>query len=152
MTEEEGEWIHDYTRSGYHSMNEDLRSGDSPKDSEDTEAIQNALLKAPPPPPGLEVYRSVEAGEAGTDTNVFETMKAGDMVKLDGFQSTSIDPEQATKFGEIKMRIKPKTGAYVEALSDQAHEHEFLIPHGRTFKVVSRVKDGKNLWLNLEEQ
>jgi hypothetical protein len=64
-------------------------------------------------------------------------------MKLEGFQSTSIDPRAASsKAGSkaVQMRIRPKNGAYIQKLSRMPDEFEFLIPHGQTFKVTGKTK------------
>ena len=75
--------------------------------------------------------------------------KPGDVFELNGFQSTSIDPEIATKFarasrGSTIMEIMPKRGAYIDQLSGATiggkREREFLLPANARYRIVGRKK------------
>ncbi len=63
-----------------------------------------------------------------------------------GFQSTSIDPHQASSFVSHEVRplleIIPKKGAWIRKLTGGLYrtEMEFLLPNGMKYRFVGRKK------------
>ena len=140
----EFENLKDYTESGYARVNQLLRKQDPPtsQTQEKVSDIKNALKEAgkinTPPPPEL-VWRGISS-EGYKDPDKWRDLlkkKPGDVVKLEGFQSTSIDPYKAIKFGEgeVVLEIMPNSGAYLAGLSSHEHELEFLLDEGLKYLV-----------------
>ena len=111
--------------------------------------ITNALNKAPAPPPML-VWRGVTA-DIG---KLIPDLTEGTEVALQGFQSTTLDPQTATSFGKTILEIRPTKGAYLSSLvpefgvAEHLHgsgETEFLLPHNAHYRVkgVKTVLIGK---------
>jgi hypothetical protein len=90
--------------------------------------IQQTLLE--PLPTEAVVYRHTTLS-----SKALSRLESGKTVRLSGFQSTSLDPSQASGFpGTHMLEIKAKQGRLLE---DSA-ENEVLLPHGSRFKVVGR--------------
>lgn len=150
--------IRSYTGGGYSAMNKALR-GLTQRWTPKTRRMQKFLVEAPPPPPDLVVWRGtrtigtlVESGgkkyyKPGTGpSGVHRTQRLrggneiaeGDVLQLDGFQSTAIHPEKAWSHGDRTMlEIHPTCGAYVDIVSSNSGEKEFIMPHGQQFRVVA---------------
>jgi hypothetical protein len=126
--------IEHYTGSGYDAMNQQLRNG---MWTDKTKAIQTALAKAPAPPPPQLVWRGLGHGAAHLVAN----LSTGDEVQLNGFQSSSIKPTFAAGWaGGALLEILPKAGAFVRPLSQHKGEWEYLLPHGKKYKVRGITK------------
>jgi hypothetical protein len=98
--------------------------------------IENAILKAPSPPPPELVWRGVTGDGAQA---YFSKLHAGDVVQLAGFQSTTIRPEFIHSYSNV-FEIKPKAGAYVRPISDHKSEYEFLLQHNAKYVVHGAAK------------
>lgn len=109
-----------------------------------TKVIQDAIAKSPKPPPPELVWRGLSSG----GDELVKGLTAGDVVQLNGFQSTSIKPEFAKGWGGHHIfEIKPAKGAYVHTISGYKHEYEYLLPHGAKYKVhgATKVKLGTHV-------
>jgi hypothetical protein len=143
LTSEETAAISHYTGSGSTSINNYLR-GKGSHSSQATiktysDRISSALAKAPTPPPPELVWRGM--GYHGSDA-LANAVAPGDIIKLRGFQSASIDPEFASGWSGgsgVLFEIQPKAGAYVQHISNHKSEKEFIMPHDRQY-VVHGVK------------
>lgn len=148
LTEEQRAAIHRYTGIEYQEINHGLRYPHLPQPAsyarytetrtQIAKALDTAKAIAKPPPPEL-VWRGMSNQGAKQFAAKLDT---GDIIKLDGFQSTSIDPHFASKWSMdegIIYEIKPVSGAYVKALSGSPREYEYLLPHGQQYKVRGRV-------------
>jgi hypothetical protein len=107
-------------------------------------ALQTALNGSTETPPEL-VWRGlgvdVELPRAGASGGIrLSELKTGDIVQMNGFQSTSIDPHfPVAEWGRrFVLEIKPKRGLYVEPISVNQGEWEFLLPHGQRYRIVGR--------------
>jgi len=127
LTADERAAVKSYTGSAYGGINKTLQSG---KSSKTAELIDSALAKSPTPPPPELVWRRLSIGQPAS---VFNSLEAGDVIKLKGFQSTSISP--TTWSGNLVMEIKPAAGAFVKTVSSHKGEQEYLLPHGMTYVV-----------------
>ena len=145
--------IKSYTGSGYESMNENLRrvtrfAKADPKWTPKTRAFQKFLVSGPPPPDDLVVWRGTHSigritekrGRPNWDDEslVKEAgVREGDVLRLDGFQSTAIRPDKAWRQGgRTMLEIHPSCGAYVDRISANSGEKEFVLPHGQKFRVA----------------
>lgn len=130
-----------YTGTAYMDINATLRdkSMHAPGQVEDRETdlltrgtingINSALAKAPAPPPPELVWRGISFAAK------LPAMHVGDVVELDGFQSTSIDPTTVAPSQKI-FEIRPTHGGYIKSLSEAPLEEEFLLPHAAQYRVV----------------
>ena len=130
--------LHD-TASGYKVLNTALRKNPN-RLNRYARVIQDIVEDAPQPPPPQLVYRGLRG-----KFNI--NRKKGDIFELDGFQSTSIDPEVAerialrsTEWETAIMEIIPNRGAYIKSVSQYPEEMEFLLPHKAKYKIVGRKK------------
>jgi hypothetical protein len=148
--------VRGYTGGGYTRMNETLRRL-VPRWTPSTRRLQKFLVEAPPPPPDLVVWRGTNTigtiveskgkkyykpgtGPPGAKRQGLRGgngVAEGDVLQLDGFQSTAIHPEKAWSHGQKTMlEIHPTCGAYVDVVSSNSGEKEFIIPHGQLFRVI----------------
>lgn len=132
LTYDERDAVKYYTGSGSSSINSALRSGKSlsPK----AKLIDSALSKASPPPPPELVWRGVPSVSQHA---LIGSLESGDVIRLAGFQSTSVNPQTATSWssGQTLFEIKPTKGAYVGSISSHTSEREYILPHGAHYKV-----------------
>jgi ADP-ribosyltransferase exoenzyme len=137
LSSQEHHAIGSYTGNGYASMNKKLR--DEGHFSPNAKALQNALERAPSPPPPDLVWRGLSSH--GQFSSKLNALAVGDKIKMDGFQSTSINPSMPSGHG-VLLEIRPKAGAYVRPISSHKSEWEYLMPHGRNYTVkgISYVK------------
>mgnify|MGYP003147090854 CR=1 FL=1 len=130
--------INEYSGFEYHEINKELREFPDQKLTGRTARIQEALEDAPKPPPPELVWRGVDGLE-------FSDFKNGEVIDLDGFQSTSIDPFFASKWNAAKpgqklFEIRPTRGMFIGDVAKDLEEMEFLIPHNAKYRVVGRRK------------
>lgn len=148
LTNAEQRAIVEYTGSEYQTINGYLRNKLEPQfyghetisqASEKAQLIQSALNKANRPPPPELVWRGSRGGKEWASK-----LAKDDVIRLDGFQSTSINPGFAANWGEsgAVFEIKPARGAYIQPMSNHPSEYEYLLPHGAQYRVVgtSRVR------------
>lgn len=99
-----------------------------------------ALGKATAPPPEF-VWRGVSSDVE----KIISDLTPGTEVRLLGFQSATLDPRTASKFGGTLLEIRPVRGAYISGenlagkFSVGEHspgETEFLMPHNEVYKVL----------------
>lgn len=148
LTDDEREAVMSYTGSGY-SINKSLWH-DAALNSfkqQMTKNITSAIEKASSPPPPELVWRGVNVSPQ--ERNEFlSRISSGDVIKLKGFQSTSINPSFAAGWAHtgLKFEIKPAKGAYVQSISAHKNEYEYILPHDAKYAIkgVKEVKlDGK---------
>lgn len=143
LTSAETHAISSYTGNGYDELNSNLRSGSSLTGYQKTmnDNLKSAIAKAPAPPPPELVWRGISSIGAAQK---FANLKNGDVLTMDGFQSTTIKPSFAHSWGSGKtiFEIKPAKGAYVYLHSNHKSEKEYLLPHGAKYSVrgVAHVK------------
>lgn len=133
LTSAEKTTIKAYTGSAYSEMNSALRKNPN-YTSDRINGVKSALAKGQTPPPPELVWRGVSSLPPG--------LHEGSEIRMDGFQSTSINPAfaQSWKSGHV-LEIKPaKGGAYVKTISSHTHEMEYLLPHGAKYKVLGSTK------------
>ena len=109
-----------------------------PHELENLQNIQKVTTNAPEPPPPELVWRGVKG-------DMMESFNDGDVFELNGFQSSTIDPETALHFAQrrgtgVVMEIAPRRGTYVKSVSAYAEEEEFLLPHKSQFRVIGKKK------------
>lgn len=126
-----------YTGSAYSSINATLRKNPDFKPtspSSSIAAIKSALAKADPAPPPDLVWRGIGGAHVAT---FVAGLGKGDVIRMDGFQSTSIKPSFAAAWGSgtTIFEIRPKIGAYVQGISSHKNEYEYLMPHGARYRV-----------------
>ena len=138
--------IYSYTGGGYSAMNRALRMISGPEWTPRTKRLQKWLVNAPPPPDDLVVWRGTHTIGTSVTSKSWKAHKGqfvdinnideGDVLQLNGFQSTAIQPEKAWRHGgRTMLEIHPTCGAYVDIISANSGEKEFIIPHGQKFKV-----------------
>jgi LysM repeat protein len=136
LTVKERNAVKGYTASDYHDINKALRGASTPSPHELSQiaSIDKALAKAPTPPPPELVWRGISGSQADS---FVKSLSNGDVIKMKGFQSTSIRPGTAHSWGSGKavFEIKPAKGAYVKVISHHEHEYEYLLPHGASYRV-----------------
>ena len=120
-----------YSR-GPDRLNTPLRSGmkPPPEVARDIARVKKVIAENPVKPPAR-VYRGIDAVRAGIGNP-----KVGDVITLDGFASTSVDPSVAASFGHKVLEIKPKRGVYIKPVSGYKSENEWLMDEGRRYRVV----------------
>ena len=96
----------------------------------------------------ITVYRGID--KSGFNPAV------GDLVRLPGFQSTTLSPKIARGFAVTNsepamLRIKTSRGLRLEQLSSEGGEAEVLLGHNWNYRVVGRgttkLKSGKSIQL-----
>jgi hypothetical protein len=131
--------IRRYTGSGSSSTNSRLWR--NPQDFTASEAaLQKTLEAAKDTPPDL-VWRGIRRSTVGKEGAFVEinSVKVGDLIQLNGFQSTSINPAFAHRWGSNELpllEIKPKRGLYVDPISSNKGEQEFMLEHAARYRVV----------------
>lgn len=65
-------------------------------------------------------------------------VEKGGTITFHGVGSTSLDAEVGGTFGSggVVFEIKAKSGAYIDPVSKVGGEQEFIVPHGKKYKVV----------------
>lgn len=140
--------MEEYTGSGYTRINRTLRYSSSIEETGshalvDARRVQEVILKAPPTPYDLVVYRG--------DTTQFQV---GQVQTVRGFTSTSMNGETAYNFAQESRAVEfskgvdpnPPTVLYeirVPAgsralVGHNTYETEVLLPHGAKFKVLGK--------------
>jgi hypothetical protein len=138
LTSAEKDAVSDYTNQDHRPINRYLRTGEQQGTREFEQyqdyarrrsgLIDKAIQKATPPPPPAIVWR-------GVDMQTLDRLVGGDVVRLDGFQSATLDPHIADGWDWGVLEIVPKAGALAWIVSNNADEKEFLLPHGRQYRV-----------------
>lgn len=88
------------------------------------------------------------------DATLIKELQPGDVFKDDGFTSTTISADVTDMFtvgGGAKMHIlvpKGSEGAYIEALSGNPIELEYILPLGSHFKVLQN--DGMDIYVEYQ--
>lgn len=135
-----------YTTSDHHDINRFLR-GDpvfkvnhdaAARMKQDIKRIDAALDAAPAPAPGTVVWRGVKTEE-------LPSMAVGDTIRLNGYQSATINANVAHSFTSdlgtrVILEIRPIKGAYIAPMSFMSGEEEFLLPHGHDYRVIGTDK------------
>lgn len=124
--------------NGYKAVNEALRHGQKPSDSERAAivAIDVALAKYSAPH-DVVLYRGVGGDKAQA---MLERLKPGDTYTDKGYASTTVDPN--AQFGGSRVIIEASKRATMAPIPSTApNEYEVLLARGTTFRVldVSRV-------------
>ena len=138
LTPEEKASLEHFSIHGYMPINAQLRHmGGGGGQDQHIKNINSALADAPMAPPPDLVWRGVD-GNIGP---FIHPIAAGDELVLDGLQSATLSPRVADDF-PMMLEIKPLKGAYIEPITKQGGEKEYLIPHNSKFRVrgVTRVQ------------
>lgn len=165
--------IIDYTVDDYHVINKDMRQ--CPPDFEcvedDTKIKIEELTKvidgAPHLTDSVEVYRGLNFDQKDKlDAFLGEMTKlkdSGRAWQMPSFTSTSFDPEIASQFTNdrrrdshpLMIRIKAKSGLYVEPISDNGGELELIQSPKASYKVTgvgkASLKNNTLILIELEE-
>lgn len=146
LSTSERDAIEDYTGADYSQINGALRGGMNAEKGQGQIArqareIDSAISKAPPLDADTVLFRGMGKG-AGV------TFKVGQEFSDKGFVSTSMDRNVGDDFAVgdgafIRINAPKGTrGAYVDLLSPNDTEQEFLLPRGSRFK-VRKITKGK---------
>ena len=144
LTPDEVSGVSYYTGSGYHAINDGLRSKDGIKKGSYAEqaekGLASAMSKATLDKP-ITVYRGSSADLLGGANTVAEIQKlVGGTVHDKGYVSTSVS-KSGTFGGEVAYKIIVPAGsghgAYVRKISGLKGEKEYLLNKGSTFRIVS---------------
>ena len=140
LSVKEMEALETYTGSYYNMINSKLRKNPNQLTDEAVH-IQKAIDNAPKPPPPELVWR-------GVNEKALQGKIDGEVLQLDGFQSSSIDPSTAKKFfhrkgsENIVLEIRPTKGLYTQPVAQSRGfsmgESEFLLPHKTKVRIVGR--------------
>ena len=158
LSKDEKDAIAIYTGGWSMEINTALRGGTQmrPAVKEAYNTIQKAFAKAPPLPPGTEVYRGMfaEAGAAGQFfSDVRDAVKSGKAISMKGIASTSVDKKVAVDIAKkiissptverALITIRPKTGLAISFISKYPEQKEILLDHGKAYRVVSYKEKAK---------
>lgn len=140
--------VQDYTGEAFIGVNSALRSG-KPL-SEDAEVVRKSLddvfARTPPLDKPAVVYRVINLKKddlARMLGDMDAATRGGEAYQFKEFLSTSIDPGIVSDFGlgqgktPVVLEIKARHGLYVEGVTENPGEEEFLIPRGARFRVVA---------------
>lgn len=141
LTRDEEDTLRSYTQTSYGDVNRYLRGGEDVRDAKAfADTITKALDKAKDIPPPAVVWRGLHTDKSTTH-GVLAKLNPGDVIRLKGFQSTSVEPSFAKRWSgaasNLIMEIKPKSGAYLGGLTSK-NEGEYLLPHNAEYRVVGR--------------
>jgi hypothetical protein len=136
-----------YTQTFYVEMNSALRNRDKDamKDFGDGIKLADKGLAKMPTHQGW-VHRGVESLPA----DVLAKYVPGVVVTEEAFTSTS-QAEDSAFTGQVKFKIKSKTGRDVQALSRVEKEKEVLFRPGTKFLVTDKERDGDAIVITMEE-
>ena len=151
LTKEEREGAADFAALSFRRVNALLRGypahatgRESAKTFKEIGRLDAMLKRAPPPPPGFAVYRTVrvKASEKIYRQRI-EGARRGEVIRFDGFLSTSTGPGKLVdwigKDKDYLMEIKPRRGGPISAFSRyEEKESEFLMPEGSYLRYVGR--------------
>ncbi len=140
--------ISKYTGSGYTTMNNILRGLVSQevidKNPNTLQAIANAdaYLRSAPKYVG-DTYRGVKKGVFFDD--MMKSLNSGEPYEMQGFSSSATVPDKAWTTGskwddKVLLKIKSKTGVYVDPVSSNKGEDEVLHNTHMKYKVVDYKK------------
>lgn len=159
LTPKEKNSVNWYTGGEYITMNKSLRECPQSMDCLSAELkrkkqeIDDALKKFPKRKTPVEVVRKLSLGPGSLNAylqGLEQAKQKGLSYHLPGFQSTTVQSDPSFP-GNVELRIKAKSGAYVDSVSEMKGEFEWLMPHGLPFKIGKIVKSGKNYSVELEE-
>ncbi len=143
LTPQERSAASDYTGEAYYDTNKHLRAGGAPREAD--RALQSAILKYPPHDPPLTSYRGLSVSSPHKMAAIREGLDAavasGEPLRLDGFNSASLDPQFAARYGKtgrggVVLEMKSPRGAFIDPVSQFGNQKEVLHPHGDHFKVT----------------
>lgn len=130
--------LQEYTGGGYTEMNKFLRGNSKNLSSETKAAMEGAIsaLNRMSAPESIVAFRGFQSFGIFNDLG---SLKSGTVFQDNGFHSTAVDANKAFS-GNIRVEVRiPKgtKGAYVDHISSNQGEKEFLLPPGTKFRVVS---------------
>lgn len=142
-----------YTGSTYHDINHALRGGST---HHLVPAIDAAVAKSKAKE-DMVVVRGVSSnGMAAWLANSGGEIKIGSTITDAGYASTTRSTQTATKFAGggsgYGLKIKVPKGARIlplKSISNYAHEDEFLLPHGSSFKITGFDQKSKVITVDL---
>lgn len=143
--------LQEYVGGQYSNINARLRQQPDFMDDEDEDevddgtsdasrvsALSDLISSAPALKEPVTVYRGIGPG-AG---HAIYDAQPGDRLQLNGFQSTSFDPQVALRFGGAFggpiLEIRADSGLALGHAHSIENEMEFIIDHGETYHVVGR--------------
>lgn len=152
----------DYTKEGYRRINEFLRTGDSTgllkNDLNYIKSVSEIIDKAPKYLG--DVYRGM-GFKSASDYNAFiKDFNVGGNVVMKGFTSSTTDvniisdiPSFKISAEKVVMKIKSKTGVFLDELSHRPEELEVLFQKNTSFRVtaINRQADKGLTMIKLEE-
>lgn len=146
LNHEERGAIKFYTAFGFQEVNNCLRGKDTDfncteRSKKTAKLINKALEKAPDQDPPWVTYRGIHADNAKMVESL-AALKPGDELTLNGFQSTSINPQVARNFGTTVFEIRSRKGIPIGELSDTEGELEVLLGHGWKYRVADNKPIG----------
>lgn len=143
LTQQEQDQIHEYTGSWYEHVNpylreEKIKEYDDPEElKKGAETIVSGLKKLPP-------YQATVYRGSNIDPHtmmVLANMKAGDVIYMKGFTSTSKVKDQMFH-KSVAFHINSKTGRDISELSGIKEEQEVLFAPDSRFRVKSISQNG----------
>ena len=155
LTSAERGAIEDYTSGLNEVTSAALRKGEMPSDREAASIIRHldsAMAKAPPLREPVTAYRGLSFADPKAAAELAAALDAhlgGAPLTLGDYQSTSLDPGEASKFlaghGKGKhgvlLEIEARHGLGMEGLSASGNagtEREFLLPRGGQYEVMGK--------------
>ena len=149
--------LREYSHEWFDPVNRLLRGEELEDPGQEGEArrmiadIDRAMRHAELPEPVL-VHRalSLEPSQVASALSRLEAAaEAGGSIRLDGFQSTTLDPDVLSDFGArggLVFEISASRGLYLEGLGKQGGEQELLLPHGGSYRVAAVKKASLGAW------
>lgn len=142
-----------YTGSTYHDINNALRGGST---HHLVPAIDGAVAKSKAKEDMVVVRGISSNGMAAWLANSGGEIKIGSTITDKGYASTTRSTQTATGFAGggtgYGLKIKVPKGARIlplKAISNYAHEDEFLLPHGSSFKITGYDHKSKVITVDL---
>lgn len=132
------------SNEGYSELNNPLKK--NPDRLHGTAARLQRVIENAPLHDTVLTYRGVR----GNTASRLDKLNVGDVIRMNGFQSTSVDESRALAFSAIYGRrmlleIETKRGLWLDPIDEREEfEQELLLPHKSTFTVISR-REGQDV-------
>lgn len=139
LTADEEQAVYDYSLTGYHDMNDCLRTGNNCTAEANT---RNANLQSALRPLGepVTVFRSTNLEHLGGAQSLDDLANlVGSDIADSGFSSTSLDPSVTELFGDVDMQIEVPAGTpsiFPGSRANMPTEQELILGPGTRFRVL----------------
>lgn len=156
MSAEQTKGVKDYTSAEYLAVNSALRDGRelSPSAKVSYDHLQDAIRRSGPIDPPATVYRGVRGpAAAALIAQSREILRSGSgEIVAKGMTSTSLSSKVPDQFGkDVTMRIRAKSGVYVEGITANKKEYELIQNHGTRYRPLAISQHGSRTIIDMEE-